>query len=77
MDLLHRIVLNDAAKYEEVALEESKQFVDKMFKFYNTDLPVDFKKSYCKRQLKMKQEKFKAPWKKYICQECNTLELNG
>ena len=67
-------MLNDASMYEEIALAEALQFTERMFKFYNQELPADFKSTYCEHYLRIKGEKFAAQ-KKYICVECNNLEL--
>ena len=62
-DLLHQIVLNDATKYEEIALTEALQFAEKMIKFYNQNLPSEFKSTYCEHYIKIKSKKF-TDWKK-------------
>ena len=49
--------------------------MDKMLKFYRSDLPDDFKATYCQHFLKLKNEKFNS-WTKQKCVECD-VELNG
>ena len=69
-------MLNDATKYEEIALTEALQFTEQMFKFYSGNLPADFKQVYCQHFSDIKNRKF-TNWKKYICTHCDNLELNG
>ena len=75
INLMHKITLNDAKLYEEVALKQGAEFVEIMMKHYS-DLEAqgsgqvdDFLGSYCSHAAKSKQEKVRG-WKKYACEAC-------
>ena len=75
-DLLKQIVLNDASRYEEIALKEALAFEVKMSEYFIKGTPTDFKETYCNNYVKEKIDKF-ASYNKFICSECNMMELIG
>ena len=75
-DLLRQITLNDASRYEEIALTEALAFVQATSNFYQEmDLSV-LRETYCSNYLKEKSRKF-SNHEKFICVECNYMELIG